>query len=365
MPPSAPFGARPAVGGVTVQANAEQDASSIAVGFNSGPVALNVFTGDDRGLCRRRLDHGVEPHRQRPPTPPASPRPTARRAYGSQSAWRGLHRAGERTRPKPMSATSSIMRATAPRTRPPLPDRRARRRSQRPSTISRPIRSAARLSQGRRVPAARTSRSPPTRRSPVIYDTTVQLADGRRGRRRHGQRDPGSGHQEIAGAIGDRRQWRRRRCRRGRQRDLVFMSPTIAETRNSDDQLVRHGPSVGALSTNEVTSYAVTAGIGGTGRHRRDRRRDPGRHQHGRLRHALVEEIGQLNQGGKRHDFRGQYPASNSSQGSQAVAAGTAGRSQQRERVLDLRRQRRLNGGNRLRTAQVAGGRVTPEARSM
>ena len=106
----------PTVAGVTVKSNAGQDASSIGVGFNTGSVALNVFTAtteayvDGGALTASSLTVNAKDT-----TGIYSAGGSA--AYGSQAAAapRSWSRS-RRTAPKLMSVTSSTIRAMAPRT---------------------------------------------------------------------------------------------------------------------------------------------------------------------------------------------------------------------------------------------------------
>ncbi|WP_027569225.1 leukotoxin LktA family filamentous adhesin [Bradyrhizobium sp. URHA0013] len=137
---------------------------------------------------------------------------------------------------------------------------------------------------------------------------------------------------------------------------IVFKSQTIAESRNSN--LNSSGAiNVGALSTKEVLSYAVTAGIGGSvgigatvgviivGTNTADP-------------DTQGEQTGQLNQGNN-GTLASVNAGTNSSHGSDAVASGTSGNPGNANATSTYDVSTVLTGGNDGVTAQIAGGNVT------
>ena len=109
-------GSSPTVGAVTVKANAEQDASLDRGRLQQRLGRAERLPRHHRGLCGwRRADRRLR-CRSSPTTAPASPPPTAQApmAARSRSAPPSWSRSAP-TRPKPMSATNSTTRATAPR----------------------------------------------------------------------------------------------------------------------------------------------------------------------------------------------------------------------------------------------------------
>ena len=137
---------------------------------------------------------------------------------------------------------------------------------------------------------------------------------------------------------------------------IVFKSQTIAESRNSN--LNSSGAiNVGALSTKEVLSYAVTAGIGGSvgigatvgviiiGTNTADP-------------DTQGQQTGQLNQGNN-GTIASVNNGTNSSHGSNAVASGTAGNPNNANVTSTYDVSSVLTGGNDGVTAQIAGGNVT------
>ena len=253
----------PTVAGVTVKANAEQDASSIGIGFNTGSVALNVFTAtteayvDGGAMTASSLTVNATDT-----TGIYSAGGSA--AYGSQAAvGGGLPGPGLREPDRGLCRRRVLL--SGQRRRPhdrAQSERRARRRGEH----GRPLPglfgwwlALDRDGRDRRHGEHRDRQQHHHRRR-LRHHAAVD--DGRRGGRRHHQRERGRGDQ------GDRRRARDRRQRRGvgigaAANVIVFKSQTIAESRNSD--LDSSGAiNVGALSTKEVLSYAVTAGIGGS-----------------------------------------------------------------------------------------------------
>ncbi|MDI3559416.1 leukotoxin LktA family filamentous adhesin [Bradyrhizobium sp. Arg816] len=137
---------------------------------------------------------------------------------------------------------------------------------------------------------------------------------------------------------------------------IVFKSQTIAESRNSNLNSLG-AINVNALSTKEVLSYAVTAGIGGSvgigatvgviiiGTNTADA-------------DTQGQQTGQLNQNGN-GTIASVNNGTNNSHGSNAVASGTAGNPNSANVSSTYDVSTVLSGGNDAVVAQIAGGNVT------
>ncbi|KJC41165.1 leukotoxin LktA family filamentous adhesin [Bradyrhizobium sp. LTSP857] len=346
----------PTVGAVTVKANAEQDASSIAVGFNTGSVGLNVFVATTEAY----VDGGAMTASSLTVTANDTTgiySANGSAAYGSQAA----------------ASAAFLVQVSANRTEAYVGDEFHYQGNGSAHMT------ALNLSGALDVEANTTDRfqaysvggSLSTGTAAIagmanieiannttiagVYDTTVQSPTGGAAGAITINANEDVAIKEIAGAIAI-----------GASGGgvgvgaaanvIVFKSQTIAESRNSDldSSAVIN---VGALSTKEVLSYAVTAGVGGSvgigatvgviiiGTNTADP-------------DTQGQETGQLNQGGT-GTIASVNNSTNSSHGSDAVASGTAGNPNNANVNSTYDVSTVLTGGNDGVTAQIAGGNVT------
>ncbi|MBR0688118.1 leukotoxin LktA family filamentous adhesin [Bradyrhizobium manausense] len=347
-------------GAVTVKANAEQDASSIGVGFNTGSVALNVFTAtteayvDGGGMTASSLTVNAYDT-----TAIYSAGGSA--AYGSQAAV----------------SAAFLVQVSANRTEAYVGDEFAYHGGSSTHTTALNLSGALDVEANTvdRFQAYSVGGSLATGSAAIagmanieiannttiagVYDTTLRSPSGGSA----GAVTVGANEdveiKEIAGAIAI-----------GASGSgvgigaaanvLVFKSQTTAEINNSD--LNSSGAiNVGALSTKEVLSYAVTAGVGGSvgigaavgviiiGANTADA-------------DTQQQETGQLDQRDSNGHNNGTITAVNNStsnsHGGDAVASGTAGNPNNAHVTSTYDVSTVLAGGSDGVTAQIAGGSV-------
>ncbi|MCK1476877.1 leukotoxin LktA family filamentous adhesin [Bradyrhizobium sp. 197] len=346
----------PTVGAVTVKANAEQDASSIAIGFNTGSVGLNVFQAtteayvDGGALTAASLTVNANNN-----TGIFSANGSG--AYGSQAAI----------------GAAFLVQVSANRTEAYVGDEFHYQGNGAAHTTAVNLTGAldveaktknrfeayavgGALSTGTAAIAGMANIEIANNTTIAgVYDTTLQSPTGGAAGAVTINANEDVAIKEIAGAlaigasgggvgVG------------AAANVIVFKSQTIAESRNSN--LNSSGAiNVGALSTKEVLSYAVTAGIGGSvgigatvgviiiGTNTADP-------------DTQGEQTGQLNQGGN-GTIASVNAGTNSSHGSNAVASGTAGNPNNANVTSTYDVSSVLTGGNDGVTAQIAGGNVT------
>jgi len=346
----------PTVGAVTVKANAEQDASTIAVGFNSGSVGLNVFLAtteayvDGGALTASSLTVNAKDQ-----TGIASANGSA--AYGSNNAL-GL---------------AFLVQVSSNRTEAYVGDEFHYQGNGAAHTTALNLSGALDVEANtiNRFQAYSVGGALSTGGAAIagmanieiannitiagVYDTNVQSPTGGAAGAITINANEDVAIKEIAGAlavgasgggvgIG------------AAANVIVFKSKTIAESRNSN--LNSSGAiNVGALSTKEVQSYAVTAGIGGSvgigatvgvimiGTNTADQA-------------TQDQQSGQLNQGGN-GTLAAVNSGTNSSHGSGAVASGTAGNPNDANVTSTYDVSTALAGGDDVVIAQIAGGNVT------
>jgi hypothetical protein len=346
----------PTVGAVTVKANAEQDASSIAIGFNTGSVGLNVFQAtteayfDGGSLTASSLTVNATNN-----TGIFSANGSG--AYGSQAAI----------------GAAFLVQVSANRTEAYVGDEFHYQGNGAAHTTALNLSGAldveantknrfeayavgGALSTGTAAIAGMANIEIANNTTIAgVYDTTLQSATGGTAGAVTINANEDVAIKEIAGAlaigasgggvgVG------------AAANVIVFKSQTIAESRNSD--LNSSGAiNVGALSTKEVLSYAVTAGIGGSvgigatvgviiiGTNTADP-------------DTQGQQTGQLNQGGN-GTIASVNNGTNHTQGSGAVASGTAGNPNNANVTSTYDVSSVLTGGNDGVTAQIAGGNVT------
>ncbi|MGY4336462.1 filamentous hemagglutinin family protein [Bradyrhizobium sp. LM2.9] len=346
----------PTVGAVTVKANAEQDASSIAIGFNTGSVGLNVFQAtteayvDGGALTAASLTVNANNN-----TSIFSANGSG--AYGSQAAI----------------GAAFLVQVSANRTEAYVGDEFHYQGNGAAHTTAVNLTGAldveaktknrfeayavgGALSTGTAAIAGMANVEIANNTTIAgVYDTTLQSPTGGAAGAVTINANEDVAIKEIAGAlaigasgggvgVG------------AAANVIVFKSQTIAESRNSN--LNSSGAiNVGALSTKEVLSYAVTAGIGGSvgigatvgviiiGTNTADP-------------DTQGEQTGQLNQGGN-GTIASVNAGTNSSHGSNAVASGTAGNPNNANVTSTYDVSSVLTGGNDGVTAQIAGGNVT------
>ncbi|MEH2493083.1 leukotoxin LktA family filamentous adhesin [Bradyrhizobium sp. AZCC 2230] len=349
------------VGAVTVKANAEQDASSIGVGFNTGSVALNVFTAtteayvDGGAMTASSLTVNAMDT-----TAIYSAGGSA--AYGSQAAV----------------AAAFLVQVSANRTEAYVGDEFYYHGGSTTHTTALNLSGALDVEANTvdRFQAYSVGGSLATGSAAIagmanieiannttiagVYDTTLRSPTGGAA----GAVTVGANEdveiKEIAGAIAI-----------GASGSgvgigaaanvLVFKSETTAEINNSD--LNSSGAiNVDALSTKEVLSYAVTAGVGGSvglgatvgviiiGANTADA-------------DTQQQETGQLDQRDSNGHNNGTITAVNNStsnsHGSDAVASGTAGNPNNAHVTSTYDVSTVLAGGSDGVTAQIAGGSAT------
>ncbi|PDT90960.1 leukotoxin LktA family filamentous adhesin [Bradyrhizobium sp. Y36] len=344
------------VGAVTVKANAEQDASSIAIGFNTGSVGLNVFQAtteayvDGGALTASSLTVNANNN-----TGIFSANGSG--AYGSQAAIgaaflvqvssnRTLAYVGDEFRYQGNGAahTTALNLSGALDVEAKTKNRfEAYAIGGALSTGTAAIAGMANIEVANNTTIA------------GVYDTTLQGVTGGAAGAVTVNANEDVAIKEIAGAlavgasgggvgVG------------AAANVIVFKSRTVAESWNSN--LNSSGAiNVNALSTKEVLSYAVTAGIGGSvgigatvgviiiGTNTADA-------------DTQGQQTGQLNQGGNGTIASVNSRTSNS-QGSGAVASGTAGNPNSANVSSTYDVSNVLSGGNDAVIAQIAGGNVT------
>ncbi|MCK1369014.1 leukotoxin LktA family filamentous adhesin [Bradyrhizobium sp. 62] len=344
------------VGAVTVKANAEQDASSIAVGFGTGSVGLNVFVAtteayvDGGSLTASSLTVNAYDA-----TGIASANGSG--AYGSQAAV----------------GAAFLVQVSANRTEAYVGDEFHYQGNGAAHTTAVNLSGAldvqattknrfqaysigGALSTGTAAIAGMANIEIANNTTIAgVYDTTLQSPTGGAAGAVTINATEDVAIKEIAGALSIAASGSGVGVGAAAN-VIVFKSQTIAESRNSN--LSSSGAiNVGALSTKEVLSYAVTAGIGGSvgigatvgviivGTNTADP-------------DTLGEQTGQLNQGNN-GTLASVNAGTNSSHGSDAVASGTSGNPGNANATSTYDISTVLTGGNDGVTAQIAGGNVT------
>ena len=344
------------VGAVTVKANAEQDASSIAVGFNTGSVGLNVFLAtteayvDGGSLTASSLTVNANDS-----TGIASANGSG--AYGSQAAI----------------GAAFLVQVSANRTEAYVGDEFHYQGNGAAHTTAVNLSGAldveattknrfqaysigGALSTGTAAIAGMANIEIANNTTIAgVYDTTLQSPTGGAAGAVTINATEDVAIKEIAGALSIAASGAGVGVGAAAN-VIVFKSQTIAESRNSN--LNSSGAiNVGALSTKEVLSYAVTAGIGGSvgigatvgviiiGTNTADP-------------DTQGEQTGQLNQGNN-GTIASVNAGTNSSHGSDAVASGTSGNPSNANATSTYDVSTVLTGGNDGVTAQIAGGNVT------
>ena len=348
----------PTVAGVTVKANAEQDASSIGIGFNTGAVVLNVFTAtteayvDGGAMTASSLTVNALDT-----TNIYSAGGSA--AYGSQAAV----------------AAAFLVQVSANRTEAYVGDEFFYHGGSTTHTTALNLSGALDVEANTvdRFQAYSVGGSATTGSGAIagmanieiannttiagVYDTTLRSTTGGAAGAVTISANEDVAIKEIAGAlaigasgsgvgIG------------AAANVLVFKSQTIAESVNSDLDSSA-AINVGALSTKEVMSYAVTAGIGGSvgigatvgviiiGENTADS-------------DTQIQQTGQLDQRDSHGNNAGTITAVNNStsnsHGSDAVASGTAGNPNNAHVTSTYDVSTVLVGGADGVTAQIAGG---------
>jgi hypothetical protein len=344
------------VGAVTVKANAEQDASSIAVGFGTGSVGLNVFVAtteayvDGGSLTASSLTVNAYDA-----TGIASANGSG--AYGSQAAI----------------GAAFLVQVSANRTEAYVGDEFHYQGNGAAHTTAVNLSGAldveattknrfqaysigGALSTGTAAIAGMANIEIANNTTIAgVYDTTLQSPTGGAAGAVTINATEDVAIKEIAGALSIAASGSGVGVGAAAN-VIVFKSQTIAESRNSN--LNSSGAiNVGALSTKEVLSYAVTAGIGGSvgigatvgviiiGTNTADP-------------DTQGEQTGQLNQGNN-GTIASVNAGTNSSHGSDAVASGTSGNPGNANATSTYDVSTVLTGGNDGVTAQIAGGNVT------
>ncbi|WLA68165.1 leukotoxin LktA family filamentous adhesin [Bradyrhizobium diazoefficiens] len=344
------------LGAVTVKANAEQDASSIAIGFNSGSVGLNVFQAtteayvDGGALTASSLTVNANNN-----TGIFSANGSG--AYGSQAAIgaaflvqvssnRTLAYVGDEFRYQGNGAahTTALNLSGAL-------DVEAKTKNRFEAYAI-----GGALSTGTAAIAGMANIEVANNNTIAgVYDTTLQGVTGGAAGAVTVNANEDVAIKEIAGAlavgasgggvgVG------------AAANVIVFKSRTVAESWNSN--LNSSGAiNVNALSTKEVLSYAVTAGIGGSagigatvgviiiGTNTADA-------------DTQGQQTGQLNQGGN-GTIASVNSGTSNMHGSGAVASGTAGNPNSANVSSTYDVSNILSGGNDAVIAQIAGGNVT------
>lgn len=344
------------VGAVTVKANAEQDASSIAVGFGTGSVGLNVFVAtteayvDGGSLTASSLTVNAYDA-----TGIASANGSG--AYGSQAAI----------------GAAFLVQVSANRTEAYVGDEFHYQGNGAAHTTAVNLSGAldvqattknrfqaysigGALSTGTAAIAGMANIEIANNTTIAgVYDTTLQSPTGGAAGAVTINATEDVAIKEIAGALSIAASGSGVGVGAAAN-VIVFKSQTIAESRNSN--LNSSGAiNVGALSTKEVLSYAVTAGIGGSvgigatvgviiiGTNTADP-------------DTQGEQTGQLNQGNN-GTLASVNAGTNSSHGSDAVASGTSGNPGNANATSTYDVSTVLTGGNDGVTAQIAGGNVS------
>ncbi|MCK1716641.1 leukotoxin LktA family filamentous adhesin [Bradyrhizobium sp. 141] len=344
------------VGAVTVKANAEQDASSIAIGFNTGSVGLNVFQAtteayvDGGALTASSLTVNANNN-----TGIFSANGSG--AYGSQAAIgaaflvqvssnRTLAYVGDEFHYQGNGAahTTALNLSGALDVEAKTKNRfEAYAIGGALSTGTAAIAGMANIEIANNTTIA------------GVYDTTLQGVTGGAAGAVTINANEDVAIKEIAGALAVGASGAGVGVGAAAN-IIVFKSQTVAESRNSN--LNSSGAiNVGALSTKEVLSYAVTAGIGGSvgigatvgviisGTNTADP-------------DTQGQQTGQLNQNGN-GTIASVNAGTNNTHGSDAVASGTAGNPNSASVTSTYNVSSVLTGGNDGVTAQIAGGNVT------
>ncbi|WP_245502187.1 leukotoxin LktA family filamentous adhesin [Bradyrhizobium betae] len=344
------------VGAVTVKANAEQDASSIAVGFNSGSVGLNVFQAtteayvDGGALTAASLTVNATNN-----TGIFSANGSG--AYGSQAAIgaaflvqvssnRTLAYVGDEFHYQGNGAahTTALNLSGALDVEAKTKNRfEAYAIGGALSTGTAAIAGMANIEIANNTTIA------------GVYDTTLQGVTGGAAGAVTINANEDVAIKEIAGALAVGASGAGVGVGAAAN-VIVFKSRTIAESWNSNLNSLG-AIDVNALSTKEVLSYAVTAGIGGSvgigatvgviiiGTNTADA-------------DTQGQQTGQLNQNGNGTIASVNNGTSNT-HGSNAVASGTAGNPYSANISSTYDVSNVLSGGNDVVVAQIAGGHVT------
>ncbi|MHC4048420.1 leukotoxin LktA family filamentous adhesin [Bradyrhizobium sp. 25ACV] len=344
------------VGAVTVKANAEQDASSVAVGFNTGSVGLNVFQAtteayvDGGALTAASLTVNATNN-----TGIFSANGSG--AYGSQAAI----------------GAAFLVQVSSNRTEAYVGDEFHYQGNGAAHTTALNLSGAldveaktknrfeayaigGALSTGTAAIAGMANIEVANNTTIAgVYDTTLQGVTGGSAGAVTINANEDVAIKEIAGALAVGASGAGVGVGAAAN-VIVFKSRTIAESWNSN--LNSAGAvNVNASSTKEVLSYAVTAGIGGSvgigatvgviiiGTNTADA-------------DTQGQQTGQLNQGGNGTIASVNSRTSNS-QGSGAVASGTAGNPNSANVSSTYDVSNVLSGGNDVVVAQIAGGHVT------
>lgn len=344
------------VGAVTVKANAEQDASSIAVGFNTGSVGLNVFQAtteayvDGGGLTAASLIVNAN-------NTTGIFSANGSGAYGSQAAIgaaflvqvassRTLAYVGDEFRYQGNGAahTTALNLSGSLDVEANTKNRfEAYAIGGALSTGTAAIAGMANIEVANNTTIA------------GVYDTTLQSVTGGAAGAVTINANEDVAIKEIAGALAVGASGAGVGV--GAAANVIaFKSRTVAESWNSN--LNSAGAiNVTALSSKEVLSYAVTAGIGGSvgigatvgviiiGTNTADA-------------DTQGQQTGQLNQGGN-GTIASVNSGTNNSHGSNAVASGTAGNPNSANVSSTYDVSTVLSGGNDAVVAQIAGGNVT------
>ncbi len=346
----------PTVGAVTVKANAEQDASSIAIGFNTGSVGLNVFQAtteayvDGGALTAASLTVNATNN-----TGIFSANGSG--AYGSQAAI----------------GAAFLVQVSSNRTEAYVGDEFHYQGNGAAHTTALNLSGAldveattknrfeayaigGALSTGTAAIAGMANIEIANNTTIAgVYDTTLQSVTGGAAGAVTINATEDVAIKEIAGALAVGASGAGVGI--GAAANVIsFKSQTIAESRNSN--LNSAGAiNVNALSTKEVLSYAVTAGIGGSvgigatvgviiiGTNTADA-------------DTQGQQTGQLNQGNN-GTIASVNNGTNHTQGSNAVASGTAGNPNSANVSSTYDVSSVLSGGNDAVVAQIAGGNVT------
>ncbi|PJG56131.1 leukotoxin LktA family filamentous adhesin [Bradyrhizobium forestalis] len=345
----------PTVGAVTVKANAEQDASSIAVGFNTGSVGLNVFQAtteayvDGGALTASSLTVNANNN-----TGIFSANGSG--AYGSQAAI----------------GAAFLVQVSSNRTLAYVGDEFRYEGGTAPHTTALNLSGAldveaktknrfeayaigGALSTGTAAIAGMANIEVANNTTIAgVYDTTLQSVTGGAAGAVTINANEDVAIKEIAGALAVGASGAGVGVGAAAN-VIVFKSRTVAESWNSN--LNSSGAiNVTALSTKEVLSYAVTAGIGGSvgigatvgviiiGTNTADA-------------DTQGQQTGQLNQGGNGTIASVNNGTSNT-HGGNAVASGTAGNPNSANVSSTYDVSNVLSGGNDVVVAQIAGGNV-------
>ncbi|UVO26329.1 leukotoxin LktA family filamentous adhesin [Bradyrhizobium arachidis] len=343
------------VGAVTVKANAEQDASSIAIGFNTGSVGLNVFQAtteayvDGGALTAASLTVNATNN-----TGIFSANGSG--AYGSQAAI----------------GAAFLVQVSSNRTEAYVGDEYHYQGTGAAHTTALNLSGAldveantknrfeayaigGALSTGTAAIAGMANIEIANNTTIAgVYDTTLQSPTGGAAGAVTINATEDVAIKEIAGALAVGASGAGVGVGAAAN-VIVFKSQTIAESRNSD--LNSAGAiNVGALSTKEVLSYAVTAGIGGSvgigatvgviiiGTNTADP-------------DTQGQQTGQLNQNGN-GTIASVNSRTSTTHGSDAVASGTSGDPSSANASSTYDVSTVLTGGNDGVTAQIAGGNV-------